>query len=79
MDISENTIVEFEPVREDPLEDKIQQLMRAHPRLDWLMCRTLLSYTEEELGELIERAKNVEPETKEVNYVQQSVIIQSEN
>ena len=30
MDISENTI---EPIREDPLEDKIQQLMRAYPKL----------------------------------------------
>ena len=76
MDISENYI---EPVREDPLEDKIQQLMRAYPRLDWLMCRTLLSYTEEELGELIERAKNVEPETEEINYVQQSVTISTQN
>lgn len=76
MDISENYI---EPMREDPLEDKIQQLMRAYPRLDWLMCRTLLSYTEEELGELIERAKNVEPETREINYVQQSVTISTQN
>lgn len=76
MDISENYI---EPMREDPLEDKIQQLMRAYPRLDWLMCRTLLSYTEEELGELIERAKNVEPETEEINYVQQSVTISTQN
>lgn len=76
MDISENYI---EPIREDPLEDKIQQLMRAYPRLDWLMCRTLLSYTEEELGELIERAKNVEPETEEINYVQQSVTISTQN
>ena len=79
MDISENTIDDFEPIREDALEDKIQQLMRAYPRLDWLMCRTLLSYTEEELGELIERAKNVEPETNDINYVQQSVTISSEN
>ena len=71
-------IANTEPVREDALEDKIQMMMKINPNLDWLMCRTLLSYTEEQLGELIERSKNTPKQDVSINLVQQSVLINGE-
>ena len=64
--------------REDPLEEKIQQLMSCYKNLDWLMARTLLSYTEEELGQLIEKSKNLPKSDVSLNLVQQSVLINGE-
>ena len=71
-------IANIEPEREDALEDKIQMMMKVYPNLDWLMCRTLLSYTEEQLGELIERSKNEPQADVSINLVQQSVLINGE-
>ena len=71
-------ITNTEPVREDALEDKIQMMMKVYPNLDWLMARTLLQYTEEELGELIERSKNEPQADVSINLVQQSVLINGE-
>ena len=71
-------ITNTEPVREDALEDKIQMMMKVYPNLAWLMCRTLLSYTEEQLGELIERSKNEPQADVSINLVQQSVLINGE-
>ena len=64
--------------REDPKETEIRQLMNLYPNLDWLMCRILLSYTEEQLGEFIQRSKNEPPSDVPMNLLQQSVFINGE-
>lgn len=61
--------------REDPLEDKIQHLMSCYKNIDWLMARTLLMHTEEELGELIEKSKNIPKQDISLNLIQKTVRI----
>ena len=64
--------------REDEKEMEIRQLMNLYPQLDWLMCRTLLMHTEEELGELIEKSKNLPKQDISRNMVVKSVKINDE-
>ena len=71
-------ITNTEPVREDALEDKIQMMMKVYPNLDWLMARTILQFSEEELAELIEKSKNAPKQDRSQNMVIKSVLINGE-
>tara|TARA_R110000765_G_scaffold369967_1_gene460213 strand:+ start:540 stop:758 length:219 start_codon:yes stop_codon:yes gene_type:complete len=64
--------------REDEKEMEIQHLMSVYKNLDWLMCRTILMHTEEELGELIEKRKNLPKQDISRNMVVKSVKINDE-
>tara|TARA_R100000742_G_C4240104_1_gene59950 strand:- start:407 stop:640 length:234 start_codon:yes stop_codon:yes gene_type:complete len=61
-------------IREDPKEIEIREMMRIYPNLDWLMCKTLLSFSEEQLGDIIEKSKDIKVDNS-FNSVQKSVFI----
>ena len=38
-----------------PSPEAVQSLMKMYPRLDYLMAETILSFSEEQLGDLLEK------------------------
>jgi hypothetical protein len=43
------------PKREKPSPHAVQTLMQMYPQLDFLMAETILSFSEKELGEFLEK------------------------
>jgi hypothetical protein len=54
----ENTLTA--PKREKPPIQAVQTLMQMYPRLDSLMAETVLSFSEQELGEFLEKKYDVD-------------------
>lgn len=40
--------------KQKPCTEEVLQLQKLFPRLDYLMCETLLAYTEEELQQFLD-------------------------
>ena len=47
-------------VREKPSSQAVQTLMQMYPRLDYLMAETILSFTEKELAQFLEKKSPLE-------------------
>ena len=47
-------------VREKPTPQAVQNLMQMYPRLDYLMAETILSFTEKELAQFLEKKSPLE-------------------
>lgn len=48
------------PKKEKPSPHAVHTLMQMYPQLDFLMAETILSFSEKELGEFLEKKSPVE-------------------
>ena len=46
--------------KEKPSQHAVQSLMRMYPQLDYLMCETILYFTEQELDNFLEKKSEVD-------------------
>ena len=46
--------MEEKPQKEKPSSQLVQSLLQMYPKLDYLMAETILSFSEAELGEMLE-------------------------
>ena len=46
--------MEEKPQKEKPNSQLVQSLMQMYPKMDYLMAETILSFSEAELGEMLE-------------------------
>ena len=51
---------ETSPKLEKPSPQTVQALMKMYPMLDYLMAETILSFSEKELGEFLEKKSGLE-------------------
>lgn len=51
--------MEEKPKKEKPSSQLVQSLLQIYPKLDYLMAETILSFSEAELGEMLEEKSPV--------------------
>ena len=51
--------MEEKPQKEKPSPQLVQSLLQIYPKLDYLMAETILSFTEPELGKMLEKKSPV--------------------
>jgi hypothetical protein len=49
---------------------EVQTLMQMYPKLDYLMAETILSFSEEELGEILEKNSGVSIDDNKIGKVE---------
>ena len=50
--------MEEKPQKEKPSPQLVQSLLQMYPKLDYLMAETILSFSEVELGEMLQEEKS---------------------
>ena len=50
--------MEEKPQKEKPSPQSVQSLLQIYPKLDYLMAETILSFSEAELGEMLQEEKS---------------------
>ena len=50
--------MEEKPQKEKPSSQLVQSLLQMYPKLDYLMAETILSFSEAELGEMLQEEKS---------------------